>query len=255
MCGSSPSAMNECIIPAFADTAKDTERDNVTFAPPANIRGDVARALFYNLLRYEEQLGLSLSDCGPFGPTTYGYLSQLLTWHEEDPVDQIEMTRNSEACYRWQGNRNVFIDFPELVPLFYGLPEVLNSTTKQYKSCAAIVKTSNPVPAPMQSPTPSPMSMIDTAAPTLTRRFATYYPTGNPAATNNATMHDRSGDSFVLSVTAAPTKTPVEASASAEKDAINVSATTHPKQVASSADSIFSKSCRIVVSVVLFVML
>ena len=37
----------------------------------------------------------------------------LKKWHELDPVDEAEMKRNQEI-YLIQGNRNPFIDFPEL---------------------------------------------------------------------------------------------------------------------------------------------
>jgi endonuclease I len=38
----------------------------------------------------------------------------LRKWNQQDPVDQAEMNRNNEI-EKIQGNRNPFIDFPELV--------------------------------------------------------------------------------------------------------------------------------------------
>lgn len=43
----------------------------------------------------------------------------LLKWHRADPVSQKEVDRN-EAVYGFQGNRNPFIDHPELVEYIWG---------------------------------------------------------------------------------------------------------------------------------------
>ena len=47
-----------------------------------------------------------------------GNLDTFLKWHEEDPVDDFERQRN-QVIYAYQRNRNPFIDYPELVPIFY----------------------------------------------------------------------------------------------------------------------------------------
>ncbi|MFW5895070.1 MAG: endonuclease, partial [Bacillota bacterium] len=72
-----------------------------------------ARMLFYMDARYDN---LSLSD-NP-GGTEMGYLSELLQWHYEDPVDDFERNRN-EVIHSHQGNRNPFIDHPHLAWLMY----------------------------------------------------------------------------------------------------------------------------------------
>lgn len=61
-------------------------------------------------------------------------LDTLLEWMEDDPVDTWEMKRN-DLVEQIQGNRNVFIDYPELAWLMFDLevPENLQSPT--HKGC------------------------------------------------------------------------------------------------------------------------
>lgn len=73
------------------------------FEPPNVHKGRVARALFYFSIRY----GISLDQ----EEETF-----LKKWNAEYPVDQEEITRNNEI-YKVQGNRNPFIDYPELALL------------------------------------------------------------------------------------------------------------------------------------------
>jgi hypothetical protein len=42
----------------------------------------------------------------------------VLAWHAADPPDADEMLRN-EVVYRYQGNRNPFVDHPEWVGCVY----------------------------------------------------------------------------------------------------------------------------------------
>ena len=64
---------------------------------------------------------LELTDC----PTTMNqmaHLSVLLQWHKDDPPLIQEQERNNRVCERWQGNRNPFVDYPELAAHFFGEP-------------------------------------------------------------------------------------------------------------------------------------
>lgn len=72
----------------------------VFFEPPAAHKGNVARALMYFSVRYQM-------------PIDAAEESLLKRWNKADPVDADESARN-DAIQKLQGNRNPFIDFPEL---------------------------------------------------------------------------------------------------------------------------------------------
>ena len=75
-----------------------------------DIHGDIARMLFYMVIMYNEY---SLVNTVPI-TNQMGKLSTLLQWHINDPVDAFEMRRNDRIQFH-QGNRNPFIDYPELI--------------------------------------------------------------------------------------------------------------------------------------------
>jgi len=76
--------------------------------PAPEVRGDVARAMFYMADRYESQ-GLVLFD---------KQAKLLLAWHRADRPSQHEKERNN-IIESLQGNRNPFIDQPELLNQLY----------------------------------------------------------------------------------------------------------------------------------------
>ncbi|MGD9993811.1 MAG: endonuclease [Salinivirgaceae bacterium] len=88
----------------------DNYRTSDTYEPRDEVKGDVARILFYMTVRYSN---LELVNNAP---STYqmALLDVLLDWHQEDPVDDFERNRN-EVIYSYQNNRNPFIDHPEFV--------------------------------------------------------------------------------------------------------------------------------------------
>lgn len=77
-----------------------TRGNQLIFEPPVAHQGNVARALFYFAVRYDMQID---QDQEAF----------LKKWNREDPVDETERQRNDEI-YELQGNRNPFVDYPEL---------------------------------------------------------------------------------------------------------------------------------------------
>lgn len=98
--------------------ATECKYDSNSWEPRDAVKGDIARMLFYMAVRYEGDDGyedLELSEnVSKSGGTKMGKLSVLIEWHKNDPVDEFERNRN-QTIFEIQGNRNPFIDFPELV--------------------------------------------------------------------------------------------------------------------------------------------
>ena len=95
----------------------------------------MARALLYADIRYEggmhggtghSEPDLILTDDGDLivtssenEPVAYmGMLYVLLQWHAQDPVDDVERSRN-DVVFSFQENRNPFIDHPEWVACLF----------------------------------------------------------------------------------------------------------------------------------------
>ena len=105
--------------------------DGDSFEPRDEIKGDVARMMFYVDTRYEDLIEFNATDNTPdlvlvdsFTTTAsnnLGLLCRLWEWHLEDPVDFDEISRN-EKIYEYQGNRNPFIDNPDWAEMFYLTP-------------------------------------------------------------------------------------------------------------------------------------
>ena len=117
--------------------------DNVVFEPGDVDKGRLARAIFYMATMYKDaeydtankvmMQGLKIvEDNVPYiqGNDCHfaiGHLSDLLAWNENTPVDYLEMQHNvsvytdSDNLEGYaQGNRNPYVDYPELVDYVYG---------------------------------------------------------------------------------------------------------------------------------------
>ena len=87
----------------------------IVFEPIDDYKGDFARAYFYMTTRYYGQdAGWPGSDMTSGATLLPWAEAMLLEWHVDDPVSTKEIDRN-EAAYAIQGNRNPFIDRPDLV--------------------------------------------------------------------------------------------------------------------------------------------
>lgn len=92
------------VVYAYVDNNSDV------FEPMDSVKGDCARIIFYVAIRYNMNLSLVVSD------STY---KEILEWNEIDPVSEEEFLRNNYV-ESIQGNRNVFIDYPDLANYIWG---------------------------------------------------------------------------------------------------------------------------------------
>jgi chitodextrinase len=82
-----------------------SEYASSTFEPREDHKGNVARSIFYFYTMYPTQAG-EISQIGD--------VNVFYQWHLDDPVDANEIERNGQI-ETYQGDRNPFIDYPELV--------------------------------------------------------------------------------------------------------------------------------------------
>lgn len=105
--------LGSCTSPGYTGTV---------FEPDDEYKGDFARTYFYMAAAYNDVIkGWSSAMLnGTSYPVYTGWaIDVLLKWHRQDPVSRKEIDRN-EAVYAKQGNRNPFIDHPEMAEYIWG---------------------------------------------------------------------------------------------------------------------------------------
>lgn len=84
------------------------------FEPIDEYKGDLARTYFYMSTRYyTEDAGWSTSAATNKATILPWQMNVLLQWHHQDPVSAKEIARNDSIYYKFQNNRNPFIDNPQ----------------------------------------------------------------------------------------------------------------------------------------------
>jgi endonuclease I/predicted extracellular nuclease len=127
-------------------------KDGDSFEPRDDVKGDVARMMFYMATRYDGETADNTPDLilvdtptTESGSPTFGNLCVLYQWHLDDAVDESERVRN-DVIYEYQGNRNPFIDHPDWANLIYGtscgfvptIPEIVISGPSVVKEGSAV---------------------------------------------------------------------------------------------------------------------
>ncbi len=122
-------------------TSKTLGGNTKVFEPQDSDKGDIARAVFYMVARYNNLAGgdtiendnpnLELvNDLSVWKEKGYistssetgklGITQDLLKWNENDPVDGYELHRNNLLYTNFTNNRNPFIDFPQWAEMIWG---------------------------------------------------------------------------------------------------------------------------------------
>ena len=126
------------------------------FEPQDCDKGDIARACFYMVARYNYLSGSDSDGIDSNNPNlafiqdntspTSGYMSSttvtgnmgiltdLLEWHHLDPVDDFEIQRNDILYRNYTNNRNPFIDYPDWVDYIWGTATYDGRTFQNYNS-------------------------------------------------------------------------------------------------------------------------
>ena len=92
------------------------------FEPADEYKGDFARSYFYVVTTYQDLApywNSPMLDKNTYPVWKPWAIELLKQWHQQDPVSIKEVLRQ-EAVFGIQGNRNPFIDYPDLVNYIWG---------------------------------------------------------------------------------------------------------------------------------------
>ncbi|NDK54956.1 endonuclease [Pontibacter fetidus] len=117
-----------------------SEDTNTQFEPREDHKGNLARSVFYF---YTMHAGQSF-DSGKGVISAVADINTLYQWHIKDPVDDRERERNRRVEIA-QGNRNPYIDYPELVAKAWGLAPVNCSPATQISNLSVSQKTTSTI--------------------------------------------------------------------------------------------------------------
>lgn len=98
--------------------------NGTVFEPDDEYKGDLARTYFYMVTCYKNKVAgwpgsPQLDKSNGYKAFSTWTINMLMEWTRLDPVSEKEIKRN-EAVYGIQGNRNPFIDHPELAEHIWG---------------------------------------------------------------------------------------------------------------------------------------
>lgn len=119
--------------------APGSSRDANSWEPRDGDKGRVARSMLYMDVRYDgsegvDDLQLGENTSQSIGIRTFARLSTILKWHRSFPPDEYERRRNhmiyegfqAGQPFLRQGNRNPFVDHPDLVDAVFTADEYIS---------------------------------------------------------------------------------------------------------------------------------
>lgn len=148
-------------VPNPTPDAYGNKTNNDLFEPRDEVKGDIARMMFYMETRYgsNTKYNLKLVNSQTTSASDlngrFGNLETLIKWHYDDPVSKEEIYRNNVIFDNYQHNRNPYIDHPEYVDYVY--PSKYAGTTKPVEP----VEPSKPSPDPTPSKPDSSLKLDD----------------------------------------------------------------------------------------------
>ena len=94
------------------------------YEPDDEYKGDFARIYFYMVTCYNDSVDHwpgsgQLDKNNGYKAFSNWSMQMLMEWHRADPVSQEEINRN-DSVYKLQGNRNPYVDSPELAEYIWG---------------------------------------------------------------------------------------------------------------------------------------
>ncbi|WAM10953.1 endonuclease [Mycoplasmopsis cynos] len=97
------------------------QNNQVVFEPIDEFKGDIARAYLYFLITYaKDKINYKNSIyTNAFPYIKKEFLNTYLNWNIQDKVDAWDIHRNN-VIFQYQGNRNPFIDYPNLSNSLFG---------------------------------------------------------------------------------------------------------------------------------------
>ncbi|WP_299818029.1 endonuclease [uncultured Pontibacter sp.] len=102
------------------------------YEPREDHKGNLARAVFYFYTMHANER----FDSGKNSITAVADINTLYQWHLKDPVDAREVERNNRV-EKAQGNRNPYIDYPDLVASAWGFKQVTCEPATQVTNLVA----------------------------------------------------------------------------------------------------------------------
>lgn len=148
-------------VPNATPDAYGNKTNNDLFEPRDEVKGDIARMMFYMETRYgsNTKYNLKLVNSQTTSASDlngrFGNLETLIKWHYDDPVSKEEIYRNNVIFDNYQHNRNPYIDHPEYDDYVY--PSKYAGTTKPVEP----VEPSKPSPDPTPSEPDSSLKLDD----------------------------------------------------------------------------------------------
>ena len=181
------------------DEATGCYYTSTAWEPRDEVKGDIARIIFYMATRYEGENGevdLEVNDQVENSPQPlHGRLSALLQWNEQDPPDAFERNRNN-AIFGYQQNRNPFIDNPEWVNMIWDGAAANSISIANVSQSQNLVFTGDAV------------DIAATITGTGTISATLYWGTDIESMTNTVSMN-ASGDEFTAQIPAQASETDI----------------------------------------------